>query len=240
MIDLHCHILPGLDDGPASMDKSIAMARASADDGISTVVATVHVGTRSFDAPAAEIRDAAGRMRERLQAEGIPLKLLVGTELAATSDVAALVEAGRAITLGEHSRFLLIELPFTGQVTGIERQFFDLEIAGYKIVLAHPERSMACQRDPDLLTRLHERGYRAQVNAGSLAGREGRRVRNLCIRWLREGLVDAIASDGHDIRRRPPIVTPARRTVLRVQDETVWQQLTVYGPATMLNSTRDR
>ncbi|NLJ34915.1 MAG: hypothetical protein GX358_01565 [candidate division WS1 bacterium] len=64
---------------------------------------------------------------------------------------------------------------------------------------------------PDLLTRLHERGYRAQVNAASLAGREGRRVRNLCIRWLREGLVDAIASDGHDIHRRPPIVT--RRAV---------------------------
>lgn len=239
MIDLHCHILPGLDDGPDDLDQSIAMARAAVADGVSTLVATPHVGTRNFDAPITRIRDAADNLVQRLQSENIPLKLLLGTELAATSDIAALLDAGRALTLGATGRFLLIELPFTGQPAGLERQFFDLEIAGYKILLAHPERSMACQHDPGLLARLRERGYRAQINARSLVGREGRRVRNLCIRWLRDGLVDAIASDGHDARRRPPILTPARRTILRIGDEDLWLRLTADNPAAMLKSTRE-
>ena len=239
MIDLHCHILPGLDDGPVDIEGSGAMARLAVADGTSTIVATPHVGTSSWDPPSEVILDAASRLRQRLQDDGIKLELLAGSELAATADLERLVDAGQIVPLGENGRFLLIELPFVGHLGNTERQLFQLEIAGYKILLAHPERSMACLGDPDLLPKLHDRGYWVQINVGSLVGGEGRRVRNACVRWLRQGLVDIIASDGHDSARRKPVLSPARRTVLKIGGEELWEQLTVENPARVLDSHRD-
>lgn len=236
MIDLHCHILPGLDDGSDNIIESLTMARLAVADGITTAVATPHKGTASYDPPSGTIRNVARELRQRLADEGIALELLVGCELAATSDIKALSATGQIISLGDSGRFLLIELPFTGHLGSMQQQFFDLEIAGYKIVLAHPERSMACQRDPKLLSTLHDRGYWVQLNAGSLAGSQGRRIRNLCIGWLREGVVDVIASDGHDSMARKPTLSPARSTVLKVAGEEVWEQLTTTNPRRVLNA----
>jgi protein-tyrosine phosphatase len=236
MIDLHCHILPGIDDGSDNIIESLTMARLAIADGVTTVVATPHKGTASYDPPSGTIRNLARDLRGRLEDEGIALELLIGCELAATSDIEAFAENGQLIPLGDNGRFLLIELPFTGHLGSMQQQFFDLEIAGYRIMLAHPERSMACQSDPKLLATLHDRGYWVQINAGSLAGKQGRRIRNLCIRWLREGVIDVIASDGHDTTHRPPTLSPARSTVLKVAGEELWEQLTVTNPRRVLDT----
>ena len=236
MIDLHCHILPGLDDGSDNMIESVTMARLAVADGIRTTVATPHKGTPSYDPPSGTIRNLARELRQRLEDEGIALELLIGCELAATSDIKGLSATGQIIPLGDTGRFLLIELPFSGHLGSMQQQFFDLEIAGYKIMLAHPERSMACQSDPKLLSKLHDRGYWVQINASSLAGGQGRRVRNLCIGWLREGVVDVIASDGHDIMKRKPTLSPARKTVVKVAGEEVWEQLTTTNPRRALDT----
>jgi len=231
--------LPGLDDGPADIEGSVAMARLAVADGIGTIVATPHVGTSSWDPPSQVILDAVSRLRQRLQDDGIELELLAGSELAATADINGLADAGQIVPLGENGRFLLIELPFFGHLGNTERQLFELEIAGYRILLAHPERSTACLDDANLLPKLHDRGYWVQINAGSLLARAGRRVRNACARWLRQGLVDIIASDGHDSARRKPVLSPARKTVLKIGSEELWEQLTTKNPARVIDSRRD-
>jgi len=239
VIDLNCHILPDLDDGAAHIEDSLAMARLAVADGINTLVATPHVGTPSWEVSAGMIMNAVNWVRERLQAEGIGLELLAGSEMPAIADIKHLVDTGQIVPLGENGRFLLIELPFFGHLGEAERQLFELEIAGYRILLAHPERSTGCQRDPNLLPKLHDRGYWVQINAGSVRGRQGRRVRNTCIRWLRQGLVDVIASDGHNSTKRQPLLSPARKTVLKIGGEALWEQLTVTNPRRVLNSQQD-
>jgi protein-tyrosine phosphatase len=175
-------------------------------------------------------------MRSLIAQAGVAIDLLPGCELSATSDIDALGRAGDLVPLGGKGRFLLVELPFTGHVGAMQNLFFELEVMGYRIIIAHPERSMACQREPDLIERLHDRGYWTQINAGSFAGRNGRRVRNLCLQWLRKGLVDVIASDGHSVRSRRPLLSPARKTVIKATDENTWDELTVHNPAQVLAS----
>jgi len=233
------HILSGLDDGPDDIEGSVAMARIAVADGIGTIVATPHVGTSSWNPPSEVILQATTWLRQRLQDDGIELELLAGSELAPTADMKHLADTGQIAPLGENGRFLLIELPFFGALGPVEQQLFQLEVAGYKILLAHPERSAACLADPDLLPRLHDRGYWVQLNVASLIGRQGRRARNACARWLRRGLVDVIASDGHNSTRRKPVLSPARKTVLKIGGEELWKQLTVQNPARVLDSHRD-
>ncbi len=238
MIDLHCHILPGLDDGAADIEQSLAMARMAVDDGVRAMLATPHVAMGSWNPSRDAIMRAANHLRERIRSASIPLKLGVGSELPATADIKALADAGEVITLGEKGRFLLIELPFSGHLGAMDQQLFELEVSGYKILLGHPERAMCCLDDEKLLPKLRDRGYWVQVNAGSVAGRQGRKVRNTCIRWLREGLVDVIASDGHGPGRRRPLLSPARKTVLRIGGEELWQKLTFDNPARVLDPRR--
>ena len=236
MIDLHCHILPGLDDGPRGVDEAMAMVRMAAEDGTRTICATPHKGTSEWNASRETIIEFTRRMRSLIAQAGVAIDLLPGCELSATSDIDALGRAGDLVPLGGKGRFLLVELPFTGHVGAMQNLFFELEVMGYRIIIAHPERSMACQREPDLIERLHDRGYWTQINAGSFAGRNGRRVRNLCLQWLRKGLVDVIASDGHSVRSRRPLLSPARKTVIKATDENTWDELTVHNPAQVLAS----
>lgn len=239
MVDTHCHILPGLDDGSATFEESLEMARLAEEDGTKLLVATPHKGTASYDPPAEHVRTVAAELSSRMEAIGLHVRLTVGCELPITTDLMDLHNASELIPLGPDGRFLLIELPFNGYLGDLQQQLFSLELKGYRIVLAHPERSFACMHQNDLLPRLKDRGYWAQINAGSIAGQQGRRVRNLCIKWLREGLVDVIASDAHGATHRPPVMSVARKTVIKIGGDALWNTLTLNNPVEMLRSRRD-
>ncbi len=202
MIDLHCHVLPGIDDGPASLEDSVALARAAAAGGVQTIVATPHV---SWDYPndAATIARLVATVNERLRDECVAVTIVRGAELAFTriADIpdAELAELG----LGG-GRWLLVEPPFTPSVVGLENVIAGLRARGHEVVLAHPERCPAFHRDLDSLTRMSGSGVACSITAGSLVGRFGREVRRFALALVEAGLVHNVASDAHDALRRPP------------------------------------
>jgi protein-tyrosine phosphatase len=202
VIDLHCHVLPGIDDGPENIEESVVLAREAARAGTRVLVATPHVSSRYRNDPE-RIARLVGELNERLISEAIELLVRPGAEIAlAHARSSDLAELGR-LTLGG-GPWLLVEPPFSPAATGIETMLRDLLRSGARIVLAHPERSPAFQRDPRLLRSLVADGILNSITAGSLTGRFGDGVRRFALRLLREGLVHNVASDAHDRYSRPP------------------------------------
>jgi protein-tyrosine phosphatase len=202
VIDLHCHVLPGIDDGPAAIDGSIALARAASAIGIETLVATPHVSAR-YQNDAATIARLAEQLNARLAAESIALDVRPGAELAATH--VGELESAQLDLLGlGGSSWLLLEPPFAAVVTGLEAIAAGLQERGHRLLLAHPERCEAFQRDPRTLHALIRSGVRTSITASSLAGRFGTTPRRFALSMLKEGLVHNVTSDAHDDTRRPP------------------------------------
>ena len=202
MIDLHSHILPGIDDGPRTLDGSLELARAAVDAGTRTMLATPHINhDRSVDA--ARVEAGLRELRPALAEAGIPLEVLPGGEIAiwrlTDLDDAEL----RALALGG-GPYLLIESPFSPVVGPFEPIVLHLLTRGHRVLLAHPERSPAFQRDPARLERLVEAGVLVQVTAGSMVGAFGSSVQRFTAALLRDRLVHVVASDAHDASKRPP------------------------------------
>jgi len=202
VIDLHSHILPGLDDGPATMDGSLELARAAVAAGTRTILATPHINDRASIEPA---RIAAGleELRAALAAAEVPLEVLPGGEIAIWRLLDLDDETLRALALGG-GPYLLVESPFSMVLGDFEPLVLDLQERGYRVLLAHPERCAAFQRDPPRLQRLVDAGALVQVTAGSMSGAFGSTVRRFTAAILREGLAHVVASDAHDHLRRPP------------------------------------
>jgi protein-tyrosine phosphatase len=201
MIDLHCHVLPGVDDGPATVEASLALARGAHDDGITAIAATPHVDSAHRRVDAALIRGAVRSLQQRLDAAGIDVELITGGEVAATRAVELDDRELRALTFGGDG-CLLLECPLSAALTpgftGVARL---LLWRGYRILLAHPERSPVFLGSPQLLEELVGEGMLAQVTAGSLSGRFGRTVRDLAMRLVEREAIHVVASDGHSEHR---------------------------------------
>jgi protein-tyrosine phosphatase len=202
VIDIHCHILPGIDDGPARIEDSLALARAAADAGTRVLIATPHVSWAHRN-NAATIGRLVRELNARLVAEGIDLEVLSGAEIATTLVTEIPRRELEQLTLAGGG-YLLIEPPFTPIVSGIEMTIYGLQRDGYRIVLAHPERCAAFHRDRRVLENLVAGGALSSITAGSLVGRFGRDVRRFAHELVADGLAHNVASDAHDAARRAP------------------------------------
>lgn len=203
MIDLHTHILPGLDDGPSTMAQAIAMARTAQLGGVRTAVATPHI-REDYPFPIQLVEARLGELEAALADEGIPLVLKSGGEVAISMAAELDDNDLRKLCLGAGT-YLLVESPYS-LVTGLlERTLFDLQVRGFRPVLAHPERSRTFLAEPARLEALVGRGILSSVTAGSLEGRFGTAILRFAIGLLDQGLVHNIASDAHDDRRRSPL-----------------------------------
>jgi protein-tyrosine phosphatase len=202
VIDIHCHILPGLDDGPANLDFSLAMARAAVEAGTQLIVATPHIRA-DFDVDPNEIEARVDLFNDRLQHERLPLRVLPGAEIGwatATELEDALLAK---LSLGSGRRVLL-ESPYGRKPVDLEGIIAELAERGFQTVLAHPERCPLFQRDPARLRKVVEAGALCSITAGSMLGRFGPPVRAFTVEMLRGGLVHDVASDAHDHIHRPP------------------------------------
>ena len=202
MIDLHCHILPGLDDGPANLDFSLSMARAAVEAGTQLIVATPHIRA-DFNVDPTEIEPRVDLFNDRLQRDRLPLRVLPGAEIgwASASDLDD-VQLAR-LSLGSGRRVLL-ESPYGKKPVDLEGIVAGLASRGFQSVLAHPERCPLFQRDPARLRKLVDGGVLCSITAGSMQGRFGQSVRQFTVEMLRDGLVHDVASDAHDHIHRPP------------------------------------
>lgn len=202
MIDIHCHILPGLDDGPANLDFSLAMARAAVDSGTQLMVATPHIRA-DFDVDPEEIEPRVDLFNERLQRERLPLRVLPGAEIGWASALELDDTLLAKLSMGSGGRVLL-ESPYGRKPVDLENIVTTLGERGFKAVLAHPERCPLFQKDVGRLAKLVDQGVFCSITAGSMAGRFGETVRAFTVELLRRGLVHDVASDAHDHLHRPP------------------------------------
>jgi len=203
VIDLHCHLLPGIDDGPEDLEASLALARAAAAAGTRTIVATPHIDHRHGVDPSS-VPEAVERMRAALHDAHIELDVQPGGEVDLTRMADLTAPELDAVRLGG-AAYVLVECPHTeARGAGFHTAIAQLRRRGEAIVLAHPERCPAFHRRPDRLRELVELGVLTSMTSSALLGRFGGTVKAFSLRLLREGLVHNVASDAHEPRRRGP------------------------------------
>jgi len=231
MIDLHSHVLPGIDDGAPSLDVSIAMLDAWAGMGFRTVAATPHLTGILQPDYATRVDEAFAAVEPRAGERGIAL--VRGYEVQLDPGTAAQMAAGAPITLAG-SGLVLVDLPFTEWPMYADAALFAVQAAGYRVILAHPERYPGIQENPDKAGELVERGIALQVTTGSLGGAFGKAARRSAEDLLGRGLVHLVATDAHSAGHRMAAV-PAGLARLRelVGDEGL-RRLTAATPAAIL------
>ena len=198
MIDIHSHILPGIDDGAPDMDTALAMAEMAVESGVTAIVATPHcnVPGRFENYWDFQLRRQYNEFQQALQAAEIPLTVFSGMEVFGTPDTPGLLGKGKLTTLGG-SRYLLIEFPFVGYARQATELLREIGAMGYRPVVAHPERYRFTQENPEILNLWLDLGCLMQLNKGSLLGRFGRTAQALALSMLNRGFAGAVASDAH-------------------------------------------
>jgi protein-tyrosine phosphatase len=209
VIDLHCHILPGIDDGARDLSVSLDMARASVNDGVTVLACTPHILPGLYHNTGPQIRQAVQQLQSALDDAGIELKLITGADAHIVPDFAGGLRSGHLLSLAD-TRYVLVELPHHVAPARLDNCFFDIALAGFVPILTHPERCTWIKQHYDTIRRLAQTGVWMQITAGSLTGAFGSSARYWAERMLDEGLVHILATDAHDTKRRPPNLSIGR------------------------------
>jgi len=209
MIDLHCHILPGIDDGSPDLETSLEMARKAVDDGIRVIACTPHIYPGLYENSAKGIREGVVALQGALDEAGIDLELSFGADTHLTPDLVAGLKNGRIPSLGG-TRYFLLEPPHHVAPPHFEEFVFNVLTAGYVPVITHPERLTWVEEHYDVFVRLAHGGAWMQLTSGSLTGRFGERTRYWAERFLDDGIVHILATDSHSVDRRPPLLAEGR------------------------------
>jgi len=244
MIDLHSHILYGLDDGPETLAESLAMCRLGYSDGIRVIVATPHtlngiyqnsratIVTRVRELNAVLVKGGTAGFDSELRTPNSELKILPGADVHLGEEILPHLGQDRLMTLGDGHRFILIELPSQGIPYLAEKILFQLIARGIIPVITHPERNPEIGRKPGRYFDMIRMGCLGQVTAMSLTGGFGPGVRRLAETLLTHRLVHIIASDAHSLEERPPILTPSVRAASRlVGEDEAGRMVTEYPQA---------
>jgi len=210
VIDIHNHILPGLDDGASDWDASLEMARMAVEDGIEAVVCTPHWVSGVSEVGPNTILELVESFRERLTARGVDLAVHPGAELRVDAALPYRLADGQALTLNQSGSYALIELPMEFIPRGMENLFYDMQVQGITPVLAHPERNSALRTTPQKLFDWVKTGIIVQITAASLLGRFGEGIRKFSVQLMERGVVHVIATDSHGPQVRTPVLSEAR------------------------------
>jgi protein-tyrosine phosphatase len=202
-IDIHSHILPGLDDGAADELQSLDMLRMAAADGVTDIIATPHFHYRRGHATPEEIREKIRYMQDILRTEGIPITLHEGNELYYTHELLETVKAGEALTLAG-SDYALLEFSPETERRKIQNAVYQFLSEGYYPIIAHMERYQAFQKHGDFVGAIADMGAYYQVNIGSLLGNSGWSTKRFTKIMLNSGMVQFVATDAHDEKVRAP------------------------------------
>lgn len=209
MIDLHSHILPGMDDGAIHWDQSLQMARMAVEDGIKAIVCTPHCIPGLFDNTRTHVLEAVDRFRTKLGEANIPLEVYPGSELRLELDLGDRIESGEILTMNDTGRYALIELPPEMLPPHLDNYFWDLQSRGITPIIAHPERHPVLMRKAEPLWRWVDMGVLTQITAASLTGRFGSAVRKFSVHLVKHRVAHVLATDAHGPKARTPKLTHA-------------------------------
>jgi len=213
MIDLHTHILPGIDDGVDTPEESLEFARVAVADGTRVIVATPHCKEGFYFNDRETVIAEVDKLRLLLEQEKIDLRLEVGAEVHICPELVERVADGRAPTLADNGKTMLLELSLSQYPVELENLIFELKLAGIEVLLAHPERIRYFQDDIKRYEEAVRMGALGQITTGSVRGTFGNSVRQFSEELLRKGLIHVLASDGHNVRGRHPRMSEALQTI---------------------------
>jgi protein-tyrosine phosphatase len=229
-VDIHCHLLPGIDDGAKDWRDTLAMARMAAADGFDTIVATPHQLGNWPQNTGDDIRHLTAQVQNVLREQKIPITLLAGGDVRIEPDLIAKIRRGEVMTLADRGRHVLLELPHELYVP-LDRLLAELRAAGLVGILSHPERNQGILARPDVLGPLVRAGCLMQVTAGSLAGAFGIDIAKFSEWMVVEGLVHFLATDAHSSRARRPIMSRAFERAAQLVGERRAIELCCSNPA---------
>lgn len=234
MIDIHSHILPGLDDGSRSMGETLKMVRQLYEAGFKTLIATPHVFEgRDFLSPM-EILTAVKEVRLQVAEAGIPVEIFPGAENYIFPDMAKWASAGKLMTLGNTSKYLLLEFPLLEIPLYADQVFFELQVLGLTPVLAHPERYRGLVGEPERLLGWAKKGVLLQLDLRSLDGKYGPQAKRLAEVMLRSDLVHLVGSDAHRVARSEFTYVEDLERVKGIVGESRFRDVTVDSPRNVL------
>jgi protein-tyrosine phosphatase len=233
MIDIHCHILPLLDDGPTDIDESVSMSRMAADDGITHIVATPHFSYNERPA-VKDIKEGLEILQVKLDEHGIPVRLLPGADIRLTYELLKGIETSDIPTIN-NSRYFLLELPDVIP-PHLDNFIFTALLKGFVPVITHPERNHGLLSSPAKIETLRESGALFQVTAMSITGEFGNRIRNFSFNLIKNGFVDFIASDAHSSTWRIPTLSKAYREISGSFKERLAVKIFIENPAALIEN----
>jgi protein-tyrosine phosphatase len=235
MIDLHCHLLPGIDDGPKSIEESLAMARHAANAGIAKIVATPHITPGRYDNSLASIQPVFETLKAAIKEHAIPVEISFAAEIRFDPVIIDMVNNDILPILGEYEgeRLILLEFPHTHIPPGSEDLIRWLAEKGVRVLIAHPERNGSVLGDIGKITSLIKMGCLFQITAGALTGVFNEGPRECAVELLKRGWVSIIASDAHNIHARCPELEPARQEAAKIVGEEEASDMVISRPASI-------
>lgn len=241
MIDLHCHILPGVDDGARTMSEALELVRAALENGISGAVLTPHVYPGVWDNGQTNLRLALRALQNAIVANDLSFQVVLGAELRVHPDNLARVIARRLPLIGRYadSDVALIEFPDGSIPPGSLQACQGLLAAGIRPLIAHPERNKDVMRDPARILPFVEAGCLLQVTAASVIGQFGEAALGCAHDLLARGVVTVVASDMHNLRSRPPRMREAREALARLYGQGFAHRLTMDVPRQIVEARAD-
>lgn len=238
MIDLHCHFLPGVDDGAETLDQALALARAAVADGIVHSVMTPHIHPGVFENRQSELRAHLAAFQGNLARAQVPLKISLGGEVRIGPELIELLAEDQIPFLGalDGDKVMLLELPHGSIPVGSDRLVKWLRSRNIRPLIAHPERNKGVMGNIDKIRPFLDAGCLLQVTAGSLSGRFGASAQTIAREMLDRDWIFAIATDAHNLEHRPPMMSEGRDVVAELVGKRAAEILTLLNPARLVGA----
>ena len=219
MIDIHCHLIPKLDDGPSSWDESLQMVEVAVSDGIRSAYATPHWIQGSTWCPRPDVvKEGVDELNRRIRSRGLEFTVWGGMEVALTHDIPELLQNGDILKLGG-SEYILLEVPYISLPYGMTSLIDEVKSMGVVPVLAHPERNVDFQNKPEVIEEFVSLGALVQVTSSSFCGYFGTEAQECAIKFAEMDVISVLASDGHSPETRPPIISSGLAVVEEIVGE---------------------
>jgi len=236
MIDLHCHILPGLDDGAQTLEEALEMARVAREDGIEKIVATPHLFRNNFIwRDFGIIEEKRQELSWALKKNNIDVEIFPGAEVHISHNLTKAIKEHKDFLVLNHSSYMFVEFPSEHVFSDVKRLFFELMSEGITPIIAHPERNSVFTQNPGLLYDLVQMGALSQANSGSFSGLYGNTVKEGVYQFLELRLIHFIATDGHNTRSILPKLSEALEKAAEVVGEKESYHLVRENPQAVLN-----
>jgi len=202
VIDLHCHILPDVDDGPKTIEESLLMAKIAYEEGIRVIVATPHHRNGFYSNEKMDVLQYVSILNQRLAKEGINLTILPGSEIHIYEDYISDLKNGKLLTINNKDKYVLLELPNDRVSLGVEKLIFDIQIAGFIPIIPHPEKNRYLRHNPNLLYQFVKSGALTQLTSSSILGYMGKKVQSFSEEIIKHNLAHLVASNKHGLSKQ--------------------------------------